>query len=405
MFSDMSPFLFASHGNGRIMGKGLEEGITMLKVAHFVRVTPHAAGLYESTREICMGQRQYADCDARLIDVEGLVSKSELKPRVDTEERGCPISNMQWAVEEADVHILHTGIPTAAEGKKPLVQWMHGLPEYAYYSQMLVEMNTNKSVVESKIAGTVPFSGSWTLCAKYVPEKPYTKGCITCWERHTAFWQAYFKNVITIDHFVDLEGFQPNGKLWSLARKAEGTGLNILWADHWRYTAFKDPFQVIHGVAQFCRATGSKLHLWAMPTEYNETEKRNIPIVQQLGHPWNIIYHQFSDIIGDMFVVHSNLDEVYRAVDLVVTTSCDNTRLVLEAQACGTPVLARSGADVEYTVDWNHPKQVNAVLERLHSKGEFKATDAHSKFARQIAEKYTLEKAAKSVTAELIKLL
>jgi len=334
-----------------------------MKIAHFVKVTPGAAGLYESAREICKGQREFTTADARLIDVAGLLGLSnDGQPLENTEERGVPIADLTWAIT-ADLHILHTGIPTLIEGKAPLLMWMHGIPEYAYYSQLMLERHTSKAYMKGKSEQQLtPFWGSWTLCAKHFLNKEYVEGCITCWPRHVPYWENYFEEVIQINHFCDLERFTPEGEIWELQNKATEDGLNILWADLWRYTAFKDPFQVIHGCAKFCRETGSKFHMFAIPNERNDDLNKLVPVVQQDGHPWNLIYHGLKDIIGDMFAYHPEIEKVYRAADLVITPSYDNTRLVLEAQACGTPVLASHGPDCQYHCRMEDPENVYNTL-------------------------------------------
>ena len=381
----------------------------MLKVAHFVEYAPHRAGIYETTREVAWAQREHLSWDARIIDITSVVKKG-MESKSDGEDRGVPIVGYDWS-SKADVHFLHSGIPSNLQGTRPMFYFAHGLPEYIFYSQMMVELHPDEGIRKQRLERT-PFGGSWALITD-IGKREWMKGAITLWERHAPYLEPYFGNVIQANHFCDLNDFTPEGdkikfgystegEKLEFGRPADEGGLNIVFADTWRYTAFKDPFQVLHGARKFCQETGSRIHLCSVPM--NE--------VQLNRHPWNaIIVDGVSDglkhTVGDFRGYKDDMASIHRAADLLITPSCDDTRTVLEASACGCPVLARHGArGATYHCRIEDPADMYSALKRIHSqlsKPE-KAAQVRAK-ARKTAETFSLEDAVRKMEAGMLKVL
>jgi len=339
----------------------------MLKVVHFVQVAPCRSGLYETTREICKGQIEYLKWNARMVDVTGICTGSG-EPTKQKEERGIPLADLKWA-RRADVFFLHTGIPKEIEGTKPTVYFAHGMPEYTLYSQIMREVAVSEEIRKKKLENATPFFGSWGLVVQ-IAKYDWMKAAITLWRRHKPYWEPYFKKVILGNHFCDLEKFKPEGdKADYVQRPAENGGMNITFADHWRYTAFKDPFQILHGARKFCKSTNSRIHLYAVPKEE----------VRDLRHPWNSIIHGISEelehTLGGFYAVHADIASVHRAADLLITPSCDDTRTVIEASACGCPVLARHGTEAAiFHCRIEDPDELDRSLRDIYQKWQDKKT-------------------------------
>lgn len=360
----------------------------MLKVAHFVYVAPNLSGLYETTREIAFAQNKYLGWDARLVDVNGMVT-GKGPPLCDTEDRGVPIDNIRWS-EMADVHFLHSGIPTECEGKKPTFYFAHGIPEYIFYSQMLIEVHTDENVRQER-ANKTPFGGSWSLIVD-IGKKDWLRGAISLWKRHVPYLEPYFNNVILANHFCDLDKFTPKGNEATYLKPADENGLNITFADHWRYNAFKDPFQILHGARKFCKETGSRVHLYAIPK--NE--------VTDIRHPWNSIVHGVSEelkhTIGDFYTVHNDIASVHRAADLLITPSCDDTRTILESSACGCPVLSRHGTEgALFHCRMEDPYDVDGALREIYDGLQNGKKEEYRETSRKLAESFSLEDAVKKM--------
>jgi glycosyltransferase involved in cell wall biosynthesis len=367
----------------------------MLKIAHFVQVAPCRSGLYETTREVAWAQNKYLSWDARMIDVTGIVTGSG-EPIKTGEDRGVPIIDIEWA-KKADVFFLHTGIPGAVEGSKPTFYFAHGIPEYIFYSQMLTEVHVDEKVREKRAKNT-PFGGPWSLVT-WIGKKEWCKGAITLWKRHAPYLEPYFKSVIQSNHFCNLENFKTEGKTITYRTPASEGGLNITFGDHWRYNAFKDPFQILHCARKFCKETGSRIHLYAIPQEE----------VTNLNHPWNSIVHGVSEelkhTVGDFCTVHSDIASVHRTADLLITPSCDDTRTILEAAACGCPVLARHGAEgAMYHCRIEDPYDTDNVLHQIYKHLKKNREEIRAK-SRKLAEKFKLEDAVKKMEAGIMKVL
>jgi glycosyltransferase involved in cell wall biosynthesis len=367
-----------------------------MKVAHFVQYAPMRSGLYETTREITQGQRDFLGWDARMIDVTHVTTKGG-KRTDKPDDRGTPLAPLDFALK-ADVHVLHSGIPREFEGKKPTFFVAHGTPEYCFYSQMMLEcVSSDVGRVERAKKG--PFTGSWSLVTITLRDKPWVKGAITMWERHAPFWEPYFDNVIVTNHFCDQERFSPDGPVYEFQKPAEEDGLNIVFADHWRYTAFKDPFQLLHGAREFCLQTGSKIHLFAIPKELVDGMESMTPVIQLTGHPWHSILYAVTDglksVVGDLHTVHTEIEQVHRAADVLVTPAAEDNRTVLEATSCGCPVIARKGANAATeTCRFEDPKDLTRVLRKVQKQLQTKASaKKYRNRARSKSRSYTVEKA------------
>lgn len=370
----------------------------MLKVVHWVQVAPNLSGLYETTREVARGMNEHLGWDTRMIDVTGIVT-GHGNPIQEGEDRGVPIAPIEWA-RKADVFILHSGIPTALEGSKPTFYFAHGIPEYIFYSQMMTEVHTNQQIRDQRAKNT-PFSGPWSLIST-IGKAEWMKGAISLWKRHVPYLEPYFKKVILANHFCDLEKFTPEIQETDEIEHTRGcdgdTGLNITFADHWRYNAFKDPFQILHGARKFCKETGSRIHMYAVPEDE----------VTHSQHPWNSILHGvggttdekvFPHVIGDLTKVHSDIGAVHRNADLLITPSCDDTRTILEASACGCPVLARHGAEGALLhCRMEDPEDVDRVLRQFY-RGLTKEgrEEEYRTSSRSLAEAFQLKDAVRKM--------
>lgn len=369
-----------------------------MKIAHFVQYAPTLSGLYETTREIALGQREFLGWDARLIDVTD-VSVTGGKSVEGIEDRGVEVTSRSFA-QDADIHFLHSGIPAGIEGSKPTFFVAHGLPEYCFYSQVMMERDSSNTTRTTK-AKTGPTIGSWGLVARRLPRQPWMKAAITMWRRHVPFWEIYFPKVILANHFCDMKRFHPDGPAYDFSVKPQGNGINIVFADHWRYTAMKDPFQLIHGAAKFCERTGSVIHLIAVPKEVLDGVGPT-PVVQIVDHPWHDIIMGVKkgmtrDVIGEIRTIYDDMPRIHRAADVVVSPACEDNRTVLEASACGCPVIARLGAHAAmFHCRLEDPYDVDSVLTRVHQQILHDRSNLRRK-ARAKAERFKLEDAVKAI--------
>lgn len=315
-----------------------------MNIAHFVRYGPRRAGMYETTRELCA-----AECglghEAKLVDTEFLETGGSA-PTTFKYDRGVDVATVEWA-ENADVHILHSRIPPDIYGKKPAVMILHGAPEYIFYSQVFRHKEGD---------------GSHSTILHYGADENI-KAFVTMWERHLPYWQAILGDdkVFHIPPIVNMEDYTPDGEKEEL--KGAG-GFNIGFCDTWRPTFYKEPFQILPGVREFWkRQEDARLHIFGIPTEAKRAKI--------YGNVWDkhiLALERQGDYIGSIWELHSNMEKVYRALDVVITMAVDENRIVREALASGKPLVAPMGNKyTPYTCQIENPISVAETLERVRN--------------------------------------
>jgi len=305
-----------------------------MKIAHFVNYGPHQAGMYETTREICEAECK-AGHDAFLVDTS-FVSTGSHPRSTFTRDRGVDIAPPGVA-KGADLHCLHNIIPSDLYGDAPIAMFLHGNPEYSFYSEVNL--------------GDRSFS---TLLGYDKDEK--IKQFITLWDRHTSIWESCLSTPISyVPSCANMDVFTPEGPKYEFTN---GGDINIGFCDSWRPSCFKDPFKVIPGVIEFAKMHPDKkvkLHLFACPSE----KKRD-----KCWDNYLMAVKRNHEIIGDIVNLVEDFAQMYRSLDLVVSPAWEENRVFREAMACGVPVVTGSGCSYsEYQADYMHP---NKVADSIH---------------------------------------
>jgi len=126
---------------------------------------------------------------------------------------------------------------------------------------------------------------------------------------------------------------RPGGMLQSFGSSSGKP--NIIVVDAWREDT--TPYNVMLGVAEFKRVYKSKakLHLYGLPSDKNSALNVLTMRLYEAG------------VLGQAYTRFVGIERVYKAADMVVTPHSIATRIVREALACGTPIVA--GAGCPYT--------------------------------------------------------
>jgi glycosyltransferase involved in cell wall biosynthesis len=315
-----------------------------LKIAHFVGHTPKRSGLYETTRELCLGEVRLGH-KAALIDT--LWIGTENKPPTTFQfDRGVDVAPLEWAID-ADVHVLHSQVPVQVKGKAPIVMVLHGLPEYVFYSQLF---DHDKG------------DGGHSTLINYGNDPHVTK-FVTFWPRHVEYWKAIFgdKKVTLCAPPVNLSEYSPEGNKYTLMNPGK---FNVGYCDTWRPTVFKDPFQIIAGFRVFWRDNqDAKMQIFGIPSDGLRQK--------EWGGVWDkhiLAVKKHGDFFGELHQLHQNMSEVYRALDCVITTSTDATRIVRETLASGVPLIAPIGCEfTKYTCQMDQPNEVALAISRVRA--------------------------------------
>lgn len=319
----------------------------IVKVAHVAVVTPHQAGLYETTRDLVEAERKLG-IDARISDptknAQGI-------------DRNVPI--IPNFVAESDIVINHSGLSAAMrKARKPIIHVMHGRP----YSSFLLEQ-----------AGKVPVYSFW----KKISRDPSYKVFVTFWPEFVPYFSMILpsEKIHVVPPPVDLERWTPDGPCGYSFHECSGE-VNVVVTDIWRRD--KDPYHVINAFFLFARQVeGAKLHVYAAP---------------QKGAGWQILKSLLEErgIAGEIVGFVKGLDNVYRAADMLITPQRIATRSVREALACGCQVVMAPGNS--YTPYQADPEDIedfaNAMLAAYSEGNSVRKGNKKRRANRKIAIAY-----------------
>ncbi|MFH1730329.1 MAG: hypothetical protein ABIF82_01610, partial [Planctomycetota bacterium] len=285
-----------------------------MKIAHFGPFAPWLAGIYEAARDMVkadIGQGH----DAVFVDV-GKTKKDGVHqpPQVGAidDRAGFPLQTVSFeAALDTDVLVMHQSAPDnwLVRTSSPIIWMLHGRPLASFRPEQ-------KGVPGNTYTHTRELA-NW----------PRVRRMVTLWPEHVPFWQVLVpeeKLVCIGPPPVDRDRFSPDGPRHDFGGRAGKW--NILIADTWRDDV--DIFEVAHAPLLLAeRRPGLKVHFCA---------------VEQPFGPWNSIFDAYDrlGIKGHLYERVANIDQLYRASDLLLTPHRIATRTMAECLSCGTPVVA-----------------------------------------------------------------
>jgi len=309
-----------------------------MKIVHFAPFAPNASGMYEAARDMVVADYK-AGHDVLLVDVGSIAengNKSEAKAgQEDLRGDTTIVTATPNAALSADVLVFHTGVPDnwVVKTQAPIIFVMHGRPTACFYTE-----HTGKKVSFSLINEI----GQW----------PRVKAMVTFWPYHLNFWKSVIpKNKLTCLNAppIDEARFSSKGMVYDLGGKSGK--YNIVLADQWRDDV--NMYEILNGaILASERIKGLKFHIFTLPNP--------------LPRCWELLTDRLKerDALGVMWHRRTNMEEVYRAVDLVLSPQRIATRSVAEPLSCGTPVIAANGCDfATYQTDTSDPEQVAKTIE------------------------------------------
>lgn len=283
-----------------------------MRIAHFAPWAPHRCGLYETVRDIILAERALGH-EAELVDVgvegEGKhIGQEDARPTGTVTARG-----YDWAARNADIFVVSGGIEESfvARTKQSLVHILHGRPASSFALDLR--------------SGDV--AGPYDLIVRRLARSRW-KLAVSLWPEHLPYWGLVLpreKLRSTSGPPVDLAAFTPDGPRHEFA----GPGPHVLIADLWR-DDWPGPFELLHALAAVSPDVRFQIHVYAAR--------------DPLG-PWKYLFRglrrqgRLGEVRGHML----GIEKVYRGADLVISGHGIATRVVREAAACGTPVIAGYG--------------------------------------------------------------
>lgn len=284
-----------------------------LKIAHFCQYAPSMSGMYETVRELILAERRHG-AQAELIDVasgEGATKKyygrDEIQP--------VPFA----FADDADILCWHRQMPERWLNTPDaiLVLFCHGTPEFCFMDEL-----HERDKAWSLIAGcSKDFGGGW----------PGVSTFVTMWKRHIPYWQNVLEHperLLYVNPWVDTQTYKLKRDTFKKGR------LRLGLVDQWRTT--KEPFALLNAVQLLVRqlkGVDVTLDVWGQEPE--------IPRAY-LVQAQHLINAGIMHMRGGTTCPEKH---IYPKVDLVLSTVGDESRVVREALATGTPVVcSRKGA-------------------------------------------------------------
>ena len=234
------------------------------------------------------------------------------KPGQKDERGGSIIETVhQDTSDDADVLIAHSGVPDPwiSHNQAPVIWVLHGRPKACFSPEQFGRGH------------------SYTLMAN-IAKWPRVKAMTSFWPDHTPFW----KPIIPEEKLrcmpappVDNKRFSPDGPLFDFETIKDK--FNVVICESWREDV--DIYELAHGAIEMAKETNGEVKFTFFSMEGKAT-------------CWNFLKDELKrlDALGWIWDRRTNMQEVYRAADLILSPQKITTRTICEPLCCGTPVLA-----------------------------------------------------------------
>jgi len=320
-----------------------------MRIVHFASFAPCACGLYEAARDMVIADR-LSGHETYLVDVGITTSiKGELK-----HEEGAPgkkdnrggteiISEDPSIAYKADVLIFHTGVPDnwIVQCQAPIIWILHGRPLACFRPEQFGSGN------------------SYSLIAT-IARWPRVKAIVTFWQHHIPYWLPIIpseKLVCFPAPPIDEKRFCKDGEKHDF--KEMGGKWNIMLAESWREDV--DMYEIVHGAIEFAKTrTDIKFHFYGLVIPFPAC--------------WELLVAELRKLnaLGELWARRENIQEIYHAVDILLSPQRIITRTIGEALSCGTPVIAANGcAEATWTTFPDEPFEVADTLKLALSELEY----------------------------------
>jgi hypothetical protein len=337
-----------------------------MNIAHIAPFAPSQCGLYEAARDMSKAD-VLAGHQVYFVDA-GIPNKDGRAPsKVGAVDERCGFKLVTASPEtlnEADIIIMHTGVYDnwLVKNQAPILWMIHGKPLDCYRP----EQNGDRA--------------SYSLY-KDVMSWKRAKKAIYFWEEFKPFWTPIIdesKHEIFDYPVIDQGRFVNTGTKYTIQNP--GT-YNVLICDSIR--ADIDMFELtICCIEAAKQIPGIKFHFFA-------TE---LPLKNCLNDLYLELkkYNGLGDVVGRV----TNMEDVYRSMDLTFSPNRIINRCVAESLCCGVPVLSELGCKVaNYTCYVPNPKKVVEALKTFVN--DFKSNKIDKTKILKTAENFSLENYSK----------
>lgn len=327
-----------------------------MKIAH--TSANSNSGLAHVARDEVMAERRLG-VDARIVYPE---EHTFLPVFTGTGSEGVVVGSIDWARDEADVIVSHSGLGGGEEEwEKPCLVVAHGNPYHSFEMERAGH-GTAYSIMASK--------GSRRFCHKVV----------TYWEIDAQYWRNILPEgmVTVVPLSVNLEKWTTGPPEPEFFRARLGD-INVLSTG--RYRATCDPFPVWNAFNVFADKFPEKnvrLHICGLEADFSAT-----------GPIFNALHYR--ERIGDI-IVSATADELrsmYRTADMCIVAHHTESLTLREAMACGCPVVGdRPLKTTPYTAPVHDANMYADAMKRAYDDGQRLGRDGIARATRADAEKH-----------------
>jgi len=340
-----------------------------MRIVHFAPFAPNACGLYEAARDMVIADF-LAGHEVHLVDT-GITYGDAYTPGSPGKEDirgGSFITTSDPAIVNlADIIIAHSGVSDnwLSPCQAPIIWVLHGRPAACFRPEQFKRGH------------------SYTLMAN-LAQWPRVKKMLSFWPSHTIYWEPIIpkeKLVCLSAPPIDNKRFSPEGPIYDYG-EFKGKW-NVLLCDSWREDI--DIYEVVHGAIEAGKSIeGIKFHFCSV----------ELP----LG-PWELIFKRMRDlgILGEVSGRMINMEERYRASDIILTPHRIAVRTIGEAITIGKPVVAGRGCGfTPYTANSDEPHDVvHAICNLIEDLDRNKQSVINNVF--ETAKSFSLERYSKQM--------
>lgn len=306
-------------------------------ICHIAPFAPNRCGLYESARDMARADIQGGN-DVVFVDagvtIDGKRENSQIGVVDDRAGFKLQTSDNTW-IDKADVIIMHTGISDSwlVKNQTPLIWVVHGRPLACFRPERMNDGN------------------SYSLYQN-VAQWKRTKKMLYFWEEYRSHWSHLFngKDLILPHPVIDETRFNNNCEIHKFKNKG---ACNILICDSERIDI--DLYELVVGILKVSK-------------KYPFIKFHFTSIDLPLPNCWNLLLGELQKqgSLGDISGRLSNMEQLYKASDCVISPNKIITRTIGESLSCGTPVISQSNKlnfVSDYTCDMSEPDELIDVMD------------------------------------------
>jgi glycosyltransferase involved in cell wall biosynthesis len=283
-----------------------------MKICHITSFAPNRCGLYEASRDMAKADILHGNHTVYMVDGRS----NENVGKVDDRNGFKVTIASPDLIMDCDLIYMHTGADDRyiVKSQAPIICVVHGKPLDCFRP-------------ESKGDGS-----SYSLY-EYIAQWPRTKKMLYFWEDYRYYWKHLFfgKDEVFKYPVIDEDRFNENCNIYDLTNKGK---INVLICDSIR--ADTDLFETAIACINIAKKfKGVKFHF--------------VGLEQSDLHCWKTILNELSRLgaLGDVTPRLTDMQSVYRAVDLVLSPNRIINRVVAESLCCGTSVMQETGGETQ----------------------------------------------------------